>query len=75
MKKGTGIFWSMLKQKIEGEDVAFEHALEEPECALAVAQDEVVLLAGVVEDGEAELLVEGLGNMNVLHRQADRERS
>ena len=23
MKKGTGIFWSMLKQKIEGEDVAF----------------------------------------------------
>ena len=23
MKKGTGIFWSMLKQRIEGEDVAF----------------------------------------------------
>jgi rubrerythrin len=23
MKKGTGIFWSMLKQKIEGEDVTF----------------------------------------------------
>ena len=60
---------------VEGEDVLLEHPLKQPDHVVTVLQDQPAPRRISGEDLEAELLVEGLRSPQVLHRQADRERT
>lgn len=59
--------------RVEGQDVALEHALEEADGGLAVAQDEPAVLRLATQNREAKPLVELPGGGQVFHGQADRE--
>jgi AraC-like DNA-binding protein len=59
--------------RVEGQDVALEHALEQPDRDRAVAEDEPVLRWVAENLFESELFVECLRCLQVLHGQADRE--
>lgn len=59
--------------RVEGQDVALEHALEQPDRDRAVAEDEPVLRWVTENLFESELFVECLRCLQVLHGQADRE--
>jgi hypothetical protein len=51
---------------IEREDVLLEHALKQPDHAVAIFHDEPVLLLHAMKNREAEFLVKGLRRRDIL---------
>ena len=68
-KAGHGLA-GLVPAGVEGEDVFFEHALEQSNGDGAIAQDQP-LLAVAADACEAELLIESARGRQVLHSEAD----